>query len=53
MEKENTSQPEAAPANVIDDLTVSETETTKIKGGTPGRYLLELRDLKGDVEEPR
>ena len=52
MERENTTQPEVTPANVMDDLSVSESETTNIKGGT-GRYLLELRDLKGEAEEPR
>ena len=50
MEKENNSQPEDTPANVMEDLPVSETETTNIKGGSPARYLIEYRDLKGESE---
>ena len=39
--------------NIIEDLTVSETETANVKGGSPGRYLIELNDLKGEAEEVR
>ena len=36
----------------VEDLTVNETETANIKGGS-GRYLIELQDLKGDVDPHR
>ena len=52
MEKENTRQPEAAPP-VLKDLTVSETETTNIKGGTALDYLLVNDGIKGETEAGR
>lgn len=40
--------------NVIEDLTVSETETENVKGGhASDRYLLDLSGVKGESEDVR
>ena len=36
--------------NQIEDLTLAETESKNVKGGS-GRYLLEYRDLKGEATD--
>ena len=49
-EKPNTRETGNGRENQIEDLTLTETESTDVKGGS-GRYLLELRDVKGDVSD--
>ena len=49
-EKPETQETVDRTPNQIEDLTLAETESTSVKGGS-GRYLLELRDLKGEATD--